>query len=88
MTGPRGADGGLRANRFGGVAGRAADGTYLVSLPDQVRNMPSWPRSWANSILLWLYSCRNAWAIMDLLGQPNTFLALAGCCGGLGAPGA
>jgi hypothetical protein len=52
VTGPRGADGGLRANRFGSVAGRAADGVYLVSLPDQVRKTPSWPRSYANSILL------------------------------------
>jgi hypothetical protein len=35
VTGPRGADGGLRANRFGSVVGRAADGACLVSLPDQ-----------------------------------------------------
>jgi hypothetical protein len=52
VTGPRVANGGLRANRFGSVAGRAADGAYLVSLPDQVSKTPSWPRSWANSSLL------------------------------------
>ena len=37
MTGPRGADGSLRADRFGIVAGaprRTADGAYLVALPD------------------------------------------------------
>ena len=27
----------------------------------QVRKTPSWPRSWANFSLLWLYSHRNAW---------------------------
>ena len=32
VTGPRGTNGGLHANRFGSVAGRAADGAYLVSL--------------------------------------------------------
>ena len=35
VTGPRGVDGGLRANRFGSVAGRAADGACLVPVPDQ-----------------------------------------------------
>jgi hypothetical protein len=40
-----------------------------------VRKMPSWPRSWANFSLLQLYSHRNAWANLHLVGQPNTFLA-------------
>jgi hypothetical protein len=35
----------------------------------------SWPRSWANFSLLCLYSRRNAWANLRLLGQPNTFLS-------------
>jgi hypothetical protein len=43
----------------------------------QVRKVPSWPRSWANFSLLPLYSHRNAWASLHLLGQPNTFLAPA-----------
>ena len=34
MTGPRGADGSLRANRFGSVSSQAA-GVYHVHLPDQ-----------------------------------------------------
>ena len=46
--------------------------------------MPSWPRSWANFSPLSLYSHRNAWANLHLLGQPNTFLARvswgAGAC--------
>jgi hypothetical protein len=41
----------------------------------KVRQTPSWPRSWANFSLLWLYSRRNAWANLHFLGQPNTFLA-------------
>jgi hypothetical protein len=45
----------------------------------EVRKIPSWPRSWANFSLLWLYFYRNAWANLHILGQPNTFLA-----GGLG----
>ena len=32
-------------------------------------------RSWANFSLLSLYSRRNAWAILHLLGQPDTYLA-------------
>ena len=47
---------------------------YMVA---QVRETPSWPRSWANFSLLPLYSHRNAWANLHLLGQPNTFLAAA-----------
>jgi hypothetical protein len=43
----------------------------------QVRKMPSWPRSWANFSLLQLYSRRNAWVNLHLLGQPNTPLAPA-----------
>ena len=35
---------------------------------DQVRKTPSWPRSWANFSRLLLYSHRNAWANLDLLG--------------------
>jgi hypothetical protein len=41
----------------------------------QVRKTPSWPRSWANSSRLQLYSHMNAWANLHLLGQPNTILA-------------
>ena len=40
-----------------------------------VRKTPSWPRSWANFSFLPLYSHRNVWANLHLLGQPNTFLA-------------
>ena len=43
----------------------------------QVRQTPSWPRIWANFSLLWLYSHRTARANSHLMGQPNTFLALA-----------
>jgi hypothetical protein len=45
------------------------------ALMHQVRKTPSWPRSWANCSLLSLYSHWNAWANLDILGQPNTFLA-------------
>ena len=41
----------------------------------KVRKTPGWPRSWANFILLPLYSHRNAQANLHLLGQPNTLLA-------------
>ena len=41
----------------------------------QARQTPSWPRSWANFSLFWLYSHRNTWANLHLLGQPDTFLA-------------
>ena len=41
----------------------------------QVRKIPSRPRSWANFSLLPLYSQRNTWANVHLLGQPNTLLA-------------
>jgi hypothetical protein len=41
---------------------------------------PSWPRSWANFSLLWMYPHRNVWANSHLLGQPNTLLALAPRC--------
>ena len=47
-------------------------GDTLAATAGQVRKMPSWPRSWANSSLLQLYSHRNAWANSHLLGQPNT----------------
>ena len=39
--------------------------------------MPGWPRSWANFSLLSLYSHRNAWANLHLLGQPNTLFVTA-----------
>ena len=42
---------------------------------DRVRKPPSWPRSWANFSLLSLYSHRNAWVNLHLLGQPDTFRA-------------
>jgi hypothetical protein len=38
--------------------------------PPAVRTTPSWPRSWANSSLLSLYSYGNAWANLHLLGEP------------------
>ena len=41
----------------------------------KVKNTPSWPRSWANFSHLSLYSHRNAWANLHILGQPNNFLA-------------
>jgi adenylate kinase family enzyme len=41
----------------------------------QVRKTPRWPRSWPNFSPLQLYSHRNAWASLHLLGQPNSFLA-------------
>jgi hypothetical protein len=41
----------------------------------QVGETPSWPRSWANFSPLSLYSRRNAWVNLHLLGQPNTFLS-------------
>ena len=37
-----------------------------------------WPRSWANFSLFELYSHRNAWVNLRLLGRPNTFLAPVG----------
>ena len=40
---------------------------------DQVRKTSSWPRSWANFSLLYLYSHRNPWANLHLSGRPNTF---------------
>jgi hypothetical protein len=54
------------------------------------KKTPSWPRSWANFSLLELYSHRNAWANLHLLGQPDAFLAhrqeflggLSACCSG------
>jgi hypothetical protein len=39
----------------------------------EVRKTPSWPRSWANFSLSLLYSHRNAWANLYILGQPKTF---------------
>ena len=41
----------------------------------QVRKTPSRPRNWANFSLLQLYSRRNAWANLHLLGQLDTVLA-------------
>jgi hypothetical protein len=40
----------------------------------KVRKTRSWPRSWANFSPLQLYSHRNAWANLHLLGQLDTFL--------------
>ena len=47
-----------------------------------MRKTPSWPRSWAIFSLLELYSHRNAWANLHLLGQPNSFLAQDGAAFG------
>ena len=44
----------------------------LIPATAQVRNTPSWPRSWANFSLFCLYSYRNARANSHPLGQPNT----------------
>jgi hypothetical protein len=41
----------------------------------QVRQTPSWPRSWANFSHLQLYYHRHAWANLHLLDQPNNLLA-------------
>jgi len=41
----------------------------------KVRKTPSWPRSWANVVLLELYSHWYPQTNLHLLGQPNTFLA-------------
>jgi ABC-type uncharacterized transport system fused permease/ATPase subunit len=41
----------------------------------KVRKPPSWPRSWASFSLSPLYSHRNAWANLRLLGQPDSFFA-------------
>ena len=62
--------GGLARGRYE-IRARAVD----IAGNAQVRKTPSWPRSWANFSLLPLYSHRNAWANLHLLGQPNTFLA-------------
>jgi hypothetical protein len=48
----------------------------LCSNKVAVRKTPSWPRRWANSSRLQLYSRRNAWANLHLLGQLTTFLAI------------
>jgi hypothetical protein len=50
-------------------------GTTVGTRHAQVRKTPSWPRSWANFSLLWLYPHRNAWANFHMLGPPDTFLA-------------
>ena len=54
---------------------RAFSSKALAGVLAEVSKTPSWPRSWANFSLLQLYSHRNAWANLHLLGQPNTFLA-------------
>jgi hypothetical protein len=43
----------------------------------QVRKPPSWPRSWANFSLLYMYSHWNARANVHRLGQSSTYLAAA-----------
>jgi alpha-N-acetylglucosaminidase len=55
-----------------GIYGRLDSAAY--DFP-KVRKTPSWPRSWANSSLLYQYSHRNAWANLHFLGQPDIFLA-------------
>jgi hypothetical protein len=66
---------------LGVVTARAQypDARWQFMADIQVRKTPSWPRSWANFSLLCLYSRRNAWANLRLLGQPNTFLARSAC---------
>ena len=41
------------------------------------KDVPSWPRSWADSSLLQLYSHRKGWANLHLLGQPDPSLAIS-----------
>ena len=53
-------------------AARCGVGDAELVAAEQVRKSPSWPRSWANFSLLYLYFHRNAWANLYLLGQPNT----------------
>jgi hypothetical protein len=63
-------------------AQQEADAPPAARPPDaQVKKTPSWPRSWANFSLLYLYFHRNAWANLDLLGQSDTFLAGGGVLG-------
>jgi hypothetical protein len=46
--------------------------TYARRLSlEEVREKPSWLRSWVNSSRLQLYSHRNPWANLHLLAQPN-----------------
>jgi hypothetical protein len=67
--------------------GERIEGWVLALNWSKVRKTPSWPRSWVNFSLFWLYSRRNAWANLDLLGQPNIFLAIErGRAGGAGGP--
>jgi hypothetical protein len=47
-----------------------------MTVQPSVRKPPSWPRSWANFSLLWLYSHRSAWANLHILGEPNNSLTL------------
>jgi hypothetical protein len=59
---------------------------HAMAFKPQVRKTASWPRSWANFSLLWLYSYWNAWSKLHLLGQPDTFpvqgeLRADICCG-------
>jgi hypothetical protein len=56
---PRSASGSVR-----GCGGRS--GTRRGAAPGQVRQTPSWPRSWANFSLLWLYSHWNVWANLHI----------------------
>ena len=47
-------------------------GSFVGGSGSQVREeTPGWPRSWANSNRLHLYSRRNEWANLHRLGQPN-----------------
>ena len=51
---------------------------YYPQMYRQVRKTPSWSRCWANFSRLLLYSDRNAWASLDILGQSDTFLTPVG----------
>ena len=57
----------------GGGGGGSCDAASVAAL--EVRKTPTWSRSWANFIPLYLYSHWNARSNSHLLGQPNTFLA-------------
>ena len=48
---------------------------YFCKEGGKVSKTPIWPRSWADFSPSSLYSHRDAWASLHLLGQPNAFLA-------------
>jgi hypothetical protein len=56
---------------FGGPSGTdlmltASTSVFIIST--KVRKMPSWPRTWANLSLFWLYPYGNAWAQLASFG--------------------